>query len=78
MLRLRSEPTDAEVETLNEQFAAMLASGRIERASAHPVEIADDDEVDSPRLALHLNQRQVGNLFRLIAAINALPSAPTA
>lgn len=78
VLRLRAAPTDAELEMLNEQFAAMLASGRIERATAHPVERADGDEVELPRLALHLNQRQVGNLFRLIAAVNALPSAPAA
>ena len=28
------------------------------------------------RLALHLDQRQVGNLFRLIGAINSLSTAP--
>lgn len=78
VLRLRAEPSDAEIESLNEQFAAMLASGQIERAVPHTVEVADDDVLHLPRLALHLNQRQVGNLFRLIAAINALPSAPHA
>ncbi|TCJ23962.1 TIGR00730 family Rossman fold protein [Microbacterium sp. PI-1] len=76
ILRLREEPTDAEIEALNEQFATMLASGRIEKTNPRQPEVADDDRLELPRLALHLDQRQVGNLFRLIGAINALPSAP--
>ncbi len=75
MLRLRAEPTDAELADLNERFASMLASDRIERATPRSVEIADGDAVDLPRLALRLDQRRVGDLFRLIGAINALPSA---
>lgn len=76
VLRLRAEPTDAEVEALNEQFGTMLSSGRIERTGPRQPEVADDDKLELPRLMLHLDQRQVGNLFRLIGAINALPSAP--
>ena len=75
VLRLRTEPTDAEVDTLNEQFAPMLASGRITRTAPRQPEMADDDVLHLPRLMLHLDQRQVGNLFRLIRAINDLPSA---
>ncbi|MFK3834181.1 TIGR00730 family Rossman fold protein [Microbacterium sp. NPDC087868] len=75
VLRLRAEPTDAELADLNERFASMLASDRIERATPRSVEIADGDAVDLPRLALRLDQRRVGDLFRLIGAINALPSA---
>ncbi|MGW9156389.1 MULTISPECIES: LOG family protein [unclassified Microbacterium] len=76
VLRLRAEPTDAEIDALNEQFASMLSSGRIERTAPRQPEVADDDLLELPRLMLHLDQRQVGNLFRLIGAINALPSAP--
>jgi uncharacterized protein (TIGR00730 family) len=78
VLRLRAEPADAEIASLNQEFAAMLAAGGIERADPSRVEVADDDLLHLPRLALHLDQRQVGNLFRLIGAINALPSAPAA
>jgi len=78
VLRLRSAPTDDEIAGLNEEFGALLASGRIERTAPRAPEVADADALDLPRLALHLNQRQVGNLFRLIGAINALPSAPSA
>lgn len=76
VLRLRVAPTDAELEELNERFAGMLASGRIERTAPRSPEVADDDLVHLPRLALHLDQRQVGTLFRLIGAINSLESAP--
>ncbi|MFJ4174090.1 TIGR00730 family Rossman fold protein [Microbacterium sp. NPDC089696] len=76
VLRLRAEPTDAELDDLNERFAGMLSSGRIERTVPRPPEVADDDVLQLPRLALHLDQRQVGSLFRLIGAINGLASAP--
>lgn len=76
ILRLHSVPTDEEIAALNDEFAPFLASGRIERSEPRPQEIADQDALDLARLALHLDQRQVGNLFRLIGAINALPSAP--
>lgn len=76
VLRLRATPTDDEIAELNERFATMLASGKIERTAALQPEVADDDLVDLPRVMLDLDQHQVGNLFRLIGAINALPSAP--
>ncbi|WP_449408071.1 LOG family protein [Microbacterium maritypicum] len=76
VLRLRAEPTDAELDDLNERFGGMLSSGRIERTVPRPPEVADDDVLQLPRLALHLDQRQVGSLFRLIGAINGLASAP--
>ncbi|MFF5626226.1 TIGR00730 family Rossman fold protein [Microbacterium sp. MYb72] len=76
VLRLRNAPTDAEIEDLNERFAGMLISGRIERTAPRQPEVADDDLLDLPRLSLHLDQYRVGELFRLIRAINDLPSAP--
>lgn len=76
VLRVKAEPTDAEVAALNEEFAGLLLDGEIERRGAFPVEIEDDDRVDLPRLALRLDQFRVGELHRLIRAINALPSAP--
>lgn len=76
ILRLKAEPTDAEVEALNERFADLLASGRIERTDALRVEREDGDRLGLPRLQLRLNQFRVGELHRLIRAINDLDSAP--
>ncbi|MCS3842254.1 TIGR00730 family Rossman fold protein [Microbacterium sp. AK031] len=75
VLRLKYSPTDAEIDMLNAEFASLLLEGRIERISALPIEQADRDRVDLPRLALRLRQREVGGLYRLIDAINALNSA---
>ncbi len=76
VLRLRNAPTDAEIETLNGQFADLIAAGAIERTAPLPIEASDHDEVELPRLALTLRRREVGDLYRLIDAVNALPSAP--
>jgi uncharacterized protein (TIGR00730 family) len=75
ILRVRSAPTDAELEQLNDQFSVLLSAGAIERSGPRPVEVADEDVVELPRLALHLDQRHVGDLFRIISAINDLESA---
>lgn len=75
VLRLRAQPTDDEIADLNERFSTMLATGRIERTAPLRPEVADADRLDLPRIALELDQRQVGNLFRLIGALNELPSA---
>lgn len=75
VLRLKHTPTDAEIDMLNAEFASLLVAGRIERITALPIERSDHDRVDLPRLSLRLRQREVGGLYRLIDAINALGSA---
>ncbi|HEY5225098.1 MAG TPA: TIGR00730 family Rossman fold protein [Microbacteriaceae bacterium] len=77
VLRLRGEPTDAEVGELNDRFGFLLTDGLIERTGPLRAEVADDDALSLPRLVLRLAPRQVGSLFRLIRAINGLASAPT-
>lgn len=78
VLRLKAEPTDAEVDALNAAFADLLAEGRIERRGPLEAEIEDDDELQRPRLVLRLNQFRVGDLHLLIRAVNSLESAPKA
>lgn len=75
VLRLKHEPTHTEIAALNAEFASVLASGQLELTAALPVEVADRDRVDLPRLALRLRRREVGSLYRLIEAINLLGSA---
>jgi len=76
VMRLRAEPTDAELEQLNERFAHLLLEGRIERAETREVERRDNDVPEMPRIKLALNQRKVGELYRMIRAFNELDSAP--
>ena len=75
VLRLRQAPTDAEIDELNHRFAGLCAHGRIERVEPLAAERADGDDLASPRIALTLRQRSVGDLYKLIRAVNALPSA---
>jgi uncharacterized protein (TIGR00730 family) len=76
VLRLKAEPTDAEVTALNAAFGDLLLEGAIERRGALRVERDDGDRVELPRLVLRLNQFRIGELYRLIRAVNALESAP--
>ena len=76
VMRLRNEPTDAEVERLNETFAHLLVSGRIEKSGPLDREREDDDRLDLPRLVMVYDQFRVGDLFHLIRAVNELESAP--
>ncbi|MGN8552575.1 UNVERIFIED_CONTAM: TIGR00730 family Rossman fold protein [Microbacterium sp. SLM126] len=76
VLRLKATPTEAEVDALNDQFASLLESGGIERTGPLRVEADDEARATLPRLVLRLNPVHVGSLYRLIRAINALPSAP--
>lgn len=76
VLRLRSEPTDAELAEINTQFGPLSLDGRIERSGPLAPEVKDADELLLPRLRLRLAPREVGRLHRLIRALNALASAP--
>lgn len=76
VLRLRAEPTPAEVEDLNERFGHLLAKGRIVRSGPLPQEAHDADRRSLPRLVMNFDPRQAGSIHQLIRAINALPSSP--
>lgn len=75
VLRLKHEPTDAEIADLNDQFQFLVKEGEIHRAVPYAPERSDNDKLDLPRIALVLNQFKVGSLFQLINALNGLPSA---
>ena len=77
VLRLKAEPTESEVDDLNERFGALLASGRIEHRGPLQREVEDADRIELPRLVMRLDQHRVGSLYQLIRAVNALPSAPS-
>ena len=76
VLRLRSEPTRAELRRLSEEFADILVGGRIERSGPFPPEVSGDDHLDLPRIALRFDRHGFGRLRSLIDALNRLDSAP--
>jgi uncharacterized protein (TIGR00730 family) len=75
VIRLTSDLSDAEVEKLNADFSDILVKEQIEKSQALPQE-GQDETVDLPRLVLYFNQRDLGRLYQMIAAINQM-SAPS-
>lgn len=78
VLRLRAAPTDAELTGLNERFAGLCATGEIARTEPFSEERSDRDALDLARIVFTPRPRAVGDLHRLIRALNALDSAPAA
>ena len=76
VLRLRSEPTDAEIAELNDRFGYLATEGQITRVDPLGPEVSHNDRLGLPRLAITFDQFQVGSLHRLIRALNDLASAP--
>jgi len=70
VLRVHEAPSDAQLEALNDEFAGLLESGRIERTAALPEE--EGEVAYLPRLRLHFNRRAVGRLRGLIDRLNGL------
>ena len=75
VLRLHHTPTPEELTHLNERFAGMLADGRIELTDPLPEEVLGADRLHLPRIVFVPKQQAVGELHRLIRALNRLPSA---
>ena len=76
VVRLRAEPTDAEVAGLGEEFADLCLDGTIERTGPLPAEVSGNDALDLPRLVMTFDPRKGGRFRELIAALNGLESAP--
>jgi uncharacterized protein (TIGR00730 family) len=76
VVRLRAEPTDAEVAALGEEFADLCLDGTIERTGPLPAEVSGNDALDLPRLVMTFDPRKGGRFRELIAALNGLESAP--
>ena len=70
VIRLRGLPSDEELERLNEDFADIVTTGRIEPAQASPAEIADRDHVELARLRLRFDRTHWARLRKLIDAVN--------
>lgn len=75
VLRLRRLPDPDRLEELNERFAGILVSGRIEPTAALREEVADGDAVELPRLRLRFDRRHWSELHRLIVSLNDAPHA---
>jgi uncharacterized protein (TIGR00730 family) len=76
VIRLRSAPTEAELDELSELFADICVEPGLEAIGPLPPEVADGDVPELPRIALQFDRSSHARLRSLIDALNALPSAP--
>ncbi|MEG4058658.1 MULTISPECIES: LOG family protein [unclassified Microcoleus] len=77
VIRLKTELSEENVDRLNTDFSDIVVTGKIEKSQALEPEIGDAT-FDMPRLVLHFNQRDLGRLYQLIAAINQMGAASPA
>jgi uncharacterized protein (TIGR00730 family) len=70
VIRLRSRLTDRSVEVLNDQFAGLLAGGRITQQGALPEEADETGAAGLPRLVLTPKKTDFGLLRLLIDTVN--------
>jgi len=76
VLRLAVAPDDEELERLNEDFADIVVSGRIERVEPGQAEADEEDALGYQRIAFVFDRRQFGRLRQLIDRLNELVVTP--
>ncbi len=72
VLRLQELPPPGVIDQLNEDFADILVSGKIEAADASKAEIGDKDVPELPRLKMRFNRHSYSRLRALINRLNAV------
>jgi uncharacterized protein (TIGR00730 family) len=77
VVRLRHEPTDAQLAELNERFGHLVARGRIERSAPLDIERRHGDQVGLPRIRFAFSRHRSGDLRALIDALNGFVPPPT-
>lgn len=75
IIRLNETLPIEALDTLNAEFADIVAKGSIESIDVTQSEVTDDDHVALPRLALDFNDRSFARLHQMILRINELGTA---
>lgn len=75
VLRVQRQIGDEELAGLNDGFSDLLVDGRIERAGPSRAEVADDDELALPRLAMNFDRHAHARLRQLIDSLNSADRA---
>lgn len=71
VLRLNLELSEADLDSLNQNFSDLLIKGKIVQSRALPQEVSDDT-AELSRLIFQFNQRDLGRLYQMINAINQM------
>ena len=77
VMRLRHEPTEEDMRTLNAEFDDLCVTGSIEISQPLPPEVNDNDDLDKARITFKFDRMHHARLRELINAVNQLPSLPS-
>jgi len=77
VIRIRTEPTAAELDELSARYADICVEGGIDASDALPQEVTDGDVPELPRVVLQFDRMHHGRLRQLIDDLNGLASAPS-
>ena len=72
VIRLNHAPSEPAIQAMNEDYADIIVGPKIQRIEPTPEELADDDNVDLPRIAFGFNRRDYGRLRQLVDLLNSL------
>ena len=72
VIRLKNAPSPSAIEAMNEDFADLITGPAIKSIGPTAEEVADNDMVESPRIAFGFNRRDYGRLRQLIDVLNGL------
>ena len=73
VLRLNRRPSEAVLETIQTQFADILAEGRFEICGPLPEEKEETALAELPRMVFQYNRYNQGRLRQLIDFLNRIP-----
>ena len=72
VIRLKHAPSDSALAAMNEDFGDINTGPPIKRIKVTAEEVADDDQVDLPRIAFNFNRKDYGRLRQLIDVLNSV------
>src|SRR3954467_13012951 len=72
VIRLKHAPSETALQAMNEDFADIVVGPEMKVIEPTPEELADDDNVDLPRIAFGFNRRDYGRLRQLTDVLNRL------
>jgi hypothetical protein len=74
VIRLQQAPTADELAAINDGYADLCLTGRIDATEPLSAEVNDADRLELPRIVLTMNTARTARLRALIDTLNALPS----
>jgi uncharacterized protein (TIGR00730 family) len=70
VIRLQHQPSDTAIDGLNEDFADIITSGKIQSMQPTEEEREDNQHVQLPRIGFEFNKRDYGKLRQMIDVLN--------